>query len=85
MVLFFYSTKRTLVAYKAKSSGQVCINLGMVGNDVKKKPKIVHYFNSTRAGVDIDIADKMLREYSSKAATRPGLWPYFIILSIFAH
>ena len=56
----------------------VCVHkFGVVWNDIKQKPEIVHYYNSTKA--DVDIANQILQEHAT------SLWPCFIIFWIFVY
>ena len=77
------SDRATLTIYQGKEKKNVCILSTMhtsveIGDDPKKKPETVHYYNRTKVGVDV--LDKMLRQYSARAATRR--WPVAVFYNM---
>ena len=74
---FFFSAKSMLVAYKAKKTKTVYLlstvhkTAEVTQTDKKQRPAAILYYNKTKGGVDT--ADQMLKEYSTRAATRR--WP----------
>uniref|UniRef100_A0A1A7XFA5 PiggyBac transposable element-derived protein domain-containing protein n=1 Tax=Iconisemion striatum TaxID=60296 RepID=A0A1A7XFA5_9TELE len=75
--------RATLTIYQRKERKNVCI-LSTLHKSVeicegpKKKPSTVQYYNKTRQGVDI--LDKMLQQFSSRAGTRR--WPVAVFYNI---
>ncbi|XP_035227456.1 piggyBac transposable element-derived protein 4-like [Stegodyphus dumicola] len=70
---------KTLTIYGCKSKRNVMILSTMhsnvfVDDSIKKKPNTVPYYNSTKCGVDV--ADQMLRKYSTSSGSRR--WPVYV-------
>ncbi|XP_035205918.1 uncharacterized protein LOC118180946 [Stegodyphus dumicola] len=67
---------KTLTIYRCKSKKNVVILSTMhsnvfVDDSIKKNPNTVTYYNSTKCGVDV--ADQMLRKYSTSSGSRRWL------------
>lgn len=80
---FLFSNNTTLLGYKAKRNKTVYLlssihKDGKVAENTKKTPEIVDFYNNTKYGVDK--ADEMLKEYSSKAASRR--WPLYVFFNM---
>lgn len=79
---FYFSGKFTLVKYNGKKNKSV--NLLSSQHHDKAidastgKPEIIHYYNSTKGGVDT--LDQLIRHYSVKRATRR--WPVALFYNI---
>uniref|UniRef100_A0A1A8U1F2 PiggyBac transposable element-derived protein domain-containing protein n=1 Tax=Nothobranchius furzeri TaxID=105023 RepID=A0A1A8U1F2_NOTFU len=77
------SERATLTIYQRKERKSVCILSTMhksveITEGPKKKPSTVQYYNRTRKAVDI--LDKTLQQFSSRAATRR--WPVAVFYNI---
>lgn len=81
--LFQESTKGTLlVSYQHKVNKNVCPLLSFHKScgtiEKKQKPKIIHFYNKTKCGVDV--VDNMLRKYTTKSKTNH--WPLAVFFKI---
>ncbi|XP_076666512.1 piggyBac transposable element-derived protein 4 isoform X1 [Andrena cerasifolii] len=80
---FLFTEKLTLVSYVPKPRKSVIVfstlhhERNTLAATEKFKPDIIHYYNSTKSGVDV--LEKVVREYSCRRCTRR--WP----LSLFMH
>ena len=71
----------TLTVYQCKTSKNVFVLSTLhrtvaIGNVPNKDPETVHYYNSTKCGVDI--VDQMARKYSTKAGSHRWLVRVFL-------
>ncbi|XP_035227219.1 uncharacterized protein LOC118199458 [Stegodyphus dumicola] len=74
---------KTLTIYRCKSKTNIVILSTMhsnvfVDDSIKKKPNTVTYYNSTKCG--IDVADQMLRKYSTSSGSRR--WPVHVFYNV---
>ncbi|XP_035231848.1 uncharacterized protein LOC118203679 [Stegodyphus dumicola] len=74
---------KTLTIYRCKSKKNVVILSTMhsnmfVDDSIKKNPNTVTYYNSTKCG--IDVADQMLRKYSTSSGSRR--WPVHVFYNV---
>ena len=75
---FWYHEKNNVLftRYQSKKNKFVCLLSTMhcnpeVDETAKQKPLLIHYYNANKCGVDA--ADSMLRQYTTRCATRR--WP----------
>ena len=73
----------TLTIYRCKPTKNVVLMSTLhpsitIGDDGKKKPETVQFYNNTKYGVDV--LDQMAREYTVKAASRR--WPVHVFYNV---
>ena len=73
----------SLTTYRCKPKKNVVLMSSLhptvtIGNDEKKLPETVHFYNNTKYGVDV--VDQMARKYSVKASSRR--WPVHVFYNI---
>ena len=80
---FAFLKEVMLVSYQSKKKKKVHLlstmhHLGNVGDDKKKKPEVVTYYNETKAGVDT--LDQMTHAYTTKRKTKR--WPVVMFFNM---
>lgn len=73
---FDHAIRATMVSYVTKNKIFVCLLSTLhtnkaIGTDEKKGPEIIHYYNSTKCGVEI--MDEMVGTYCCKR--KVNRWP----------
>ena len=81
---FFQSDKKVVLQMYKRKKGKIVSLLSsthdvvQVDDSLKKKSNIIHFYNSTKCGVDN--VDQMLRQYSTRCQTRR--WPIGVFYNV---